>query len=55
MIIRRRPIVAEMHSMGPGFAGNDWTGVPAPGGPAVRQANPRDRVPVAFLFPGSVP
>ena len=55
MIIRRRPLAADMLRMVPLFGGYGRTGAPAPGGSAVRQANPRDLFPVASLFPGSVP
>lgn len=55
MIIRSHPFDADMLRMGPWFGGNGRTGVPAPGVTAVRQAIPRDWVPVAPLFPGSIP
>ena len=55
MIIRRRPTVADMHRMGPGFAGYGWTGALVPGVNAVRQCIPGASVPVAPLFSGFAP
>ena len=55
MIIRRRPTVADMHRMGPCFAGYGWTGALVPGGNAVRQCIPGVSVPVAPLFSGFAP
>jgi|GEM_PF-1642026 len=55
MIIRRRPTVADMHRMGPGFAGYGWTGALVPGVNAVRQCIPVVSVPVAPLFSGFAP